>query len=256
MQEFSVAFISGATAGIGKATSVKFARNGYNVIITGRRKDRLHELASLIRSETAADVLPLCFDVRDPEEVKGVVSGLDDKWRSVSVLVNNAGLAAGLSTIDEGVQDDWEVMIDTNIKGLLYLSRQIIPIMKEHGSGHIINIGSIAGKEVYPKGNVYCATKHAVDALTKAMRIDLLPYWIRVTGVHPGAVDTEFSLVRYKGDASRAAEVYKGFEPLHAEDVAEVIWFAASRPPHVTVNDIVIMPTAQANTSNILKKQI
>jgi 3-hydroxy acid dehydrogenase / malonic semialdehyde reductase len=235
MQEFSVAFISGATAGIGKATSVKFARNGYNVIITGRRKDRLHELASLIRSETAADVLPLCFDVRDPEEVKGVVSGLDDKWRSVSVLVNNAGLAAGLSTIDEGVQDDWEVMIDTNIKGLLYLSRQIIPIMKEHGSGHIINIGSIAGKEVYPKGNVYCATKHAVDA---------------------GAVDTEFSLVRYKGDASRAAEVYKGFEPLHAEDVAEVIWFAASRPPHVTVNDIVIMPTAQANTSNILKKQI
>lgn len=253
MQEVRVAFISGATAGIGEAAAAKFAGNGYNVIITGRRQERLKKLSDHLKDEYRIDVMPLCFDVRVNSEVNAAISGLGEKWRRIDVLVNNAGLASGLSTIDEGELDDWEVMIDTNIKGLLYVSREIIPLMKKNGKGHIINIGSIAGKEVYLKGNVYCATKHAVDALSKAMRIDLLPHGIRVTAVHPGAVDTEFSLVRYKGDRNRAADVYKGFEPLHAEDIADTIYFVASRPPHVNINDIVIMPAAQANTSNIIK---
>ena len=247
------AFITGTTSGIGKATAEIFAKNNYKVIITGRRTERLKQLSNKIKKQYKVEVLPLCFDVRNQKEVDKAIHSLSGAWKNIDVLVNNAGLADGFGTIQDGNISDWETMIDTNIKGLLYVSKAIFPLMIAENSGHIINIGSIAGKEVYAKGNVYCATKSAVDALTKAMRIDLLPYNIKVTGIHPGAVETEFSLVRYKGDAAKAKDVYKGFTPLIAEDIAETIWFVASRPAHVTINDIIIMPTAQANTQHILK---
>lgn len=248
------AFITGATSGIGKATAEIFAKNKYNVIITGRRAERLKQLSEEIKKKYKVDVLPLCFDVRNQKKVDKAILSLSGTWKNVAVLVNNAGLAAGLGTIQDGDSSDWETMIDTNIKGLLYVSKAIMPLMIAVHSGHIINIGSIAGKEVYAKGNVYCATKSAVDALTKAMRIDLLPHNIKVTGIHPGAAETEFSLVRYKGDAAKAKDVYKGFTPLSAKDIAETIWFVASRPAHVNINDIIITPTAQANTQHILKQ--
>jgi 3-hydroxy acid dehydrogenase / malonic semialdehyde reductase len=252
-----IALITGATAGIGEATALKFASEGYNVIITGRRSERLLQLAKEIEKKNNVKVLPLVFDVRYRKQVEEAINNLTInltiEWKSIDVLVNTAGLASGLSTIDEGDIEDWEVMIDTNIKGLLYISRAIMPLMIQNKKGQIINIGSIAGKEAYLKGNVYCATKHAVDALTKSMRIDLLPHQIRVTGIHPGAVETEFSLVRYKGDKRKAEAVYWGFEPLVAADIAETIYFVASRPAHVNINDIIIMPTAQASTSHILK---
>ena len=243
--------ITGATSGFGKAAALKFAENGYSVIITGRRKELLEKLSSEIKKKFKMDVLPLHFDVQDFNKVKTAINTLRGKWKNIDVLVNNAGLAAGFGSIDEGVVDDWEQMIDTNIKGLLYVSKLIFPVMIKRKQGHIINIGSVAGKEVYAKGNVYCATKFAVDALTKAMRIDLLPFNIKVTGICPGAAETEFSLVRFKGDAQKAKNIYTGFTPLTAGDVAEVIWFAASRPAHVNINDIVIMPTAQADTKNL-----
>lgn len=251
--QHKIAMITGATAGIGKATAIKFAEGGYHLIITGRRRERLFQLSGELKSKHGIEVLPLAFDVRNRKEVETTIATLPAEWQNVDVLLNNAGLASGLSTIQEGDIEDWEVMIDTNVKGLLYISRAVMPMMIQAGRGHIINLGSIAGKETYLKGNVYCATKHAVDSLTKAMRIDLLPHGIRVTGIHPGAVETEFSLVRYKGDVSKAKAIYQGFQPLMPEDIADVIYFAATRPPHVNINDLIIMPIAQANTSNILK---
>jgi NADP-dependent 3-hydroxy acid dehydrogenase YdfG len=234
-----------------------FAKNGWDVIINGRRTDRLNALEDEIHSlQQGTRVLKLPFDVRDRHLVKESIEQLKDDWKQVDVLVNNAGLASGLSFIHEGNIDDWETMIDTNVKGLLYVSRAIMPGMVERKSGHIINISSIAGKEAYPKGNVYCATKHAVDALTKSMRIDLLPFGIRVTSVDPGAAETEFSIVRFGGDKQKADQVYKGYKPLMAEDVADVIFYAATRPPHVTLNDILITPLAQANTSNFHKENL
>ena len=249
-----IALITGATAGIGKATAELFAKNGYNIIITGRRKERLDEFSAYLKSTYKVDVLNLCFDVRKLTEVETAIASIPSDWKKINVLVNNAGLAVGLGPIQEGVVDDWERMIDTNIKGLLYITRTIAPIMIENGYGHIVNIGSIAGKEVYANGNVYCATKHAVDALNKAMRIDMLPHGIKVTGIHPGMVETEFSIVRYKGDEERAKNVYKGLQPLTAEDIAETIYWAASRPAHVNISDVIITPTVQANATNTIRK--
>lgn len=249
-------FITGATSGIGKACAEIFAKNNFNLIITGRRIERLNALKLELMSKYEIDVISLNFDVRDEAEVNKCVDTLNqDVKENISILINNAGLAVGRGPINDGLIDDWNRMIDTNIKGLLYVSKAIIPILKENQSGHIFNIASIAGKEVYAGGNVYCATKHAVDALSKAMRIDLLTYQIKVTNIAPGAVDTEFSLVRFKGDEQTANNVYQGFTPLCAEDVADVIYFAASRPSHVNLNDITIMPSAQANGSIIHKVQ-
>lgn len=249
-----IAFITGATSGFGKATALLYAKNGYNIVITGRRKERLEELSAHIRSTYKVDVLSLNFDVRNLKEVEAAVNSLRPEWKKINVLVNNAGLAVGLSPIQEGVIDDWERMIDTNIKGLLYMTRSLSPIMIQNGYGHIVNIGSIAGKEVYANGNVYCATKHAVDALSKAMRIDLLQHGIKVTAIHPGMVETEFSIVRFKGDEERAKNVYKGVKPLSSEDIAETIYWVTSRPEHVNINDIIIMPTAQANPTHTVRK--
>lgn len=250
----STILVTGATAGIGKATAYLFAHHGWNIIITGRRAERLKQIEEEIQSLTGSKVLSLCFDVRNRNDVVNQLNGMPHQWKNIDVLVNNAGLAQGLSTIQEGNFDDWETMIDTNIKGLLYVSRVIMPWMIEKKRGHIINLSSIAGKEAYPKGNVYCSTKFAVDAISKSMRIDLLEHGIKVTSINPGAVDTEFSLVRFKGDADRASKTYKGYEPLHAQDVAEVIYFAATRPPHVCLNEIILTPLAQANTFLLIKK--
>jgi NADP-dependent 3-hydroxy acid dehydrogenase YdfG len=249
-----IAFITGATSGLGKATAELFAKNGYNIVITGRRKERLDELSAHLISSYNVKVLSLNFDVRNLKEVESAVNALSADWKKINVLVNNAGLAVGLGPINEGVIDDWERMIDTNIKGLLYITRCLSPIMIENGYGHIVNIGSIAGKEVYANGNVYCATKHAVDALSKAMRIDLLQHNIKVTAIHPGMVETEFSIVRFKGDEDRAKNVYKGVTPLSADDIADTIYWVASRPAHVNINDIIIMPSAQANPTHTIRK--
>ena len=254
MKTKKIVFITGATSGIGKACAKKFAANNCDVIITGRRNDLLKDLAIQLKQKYNIDVCCLNFDIRKLTEVKKAITFLEGKWKEIDILVNNAGLAAGLDPIDKGNIDDWENMIDTNIKGLLYVSRHIIPIMTSRNSGHIINIGSIAGKETYANGNVYCATKHAVDSLTKGMRIDLLKYGIKVTAVHPGAVETEFSLVRFKGDKQAAENVYKGFKPLTGEDIAEIVYYVTSQPEHVNINDIIVMPTAQANTVHIFRK--
>jgi len=245
--------ITGATSGIGQACTEKFAANNHDLIITGRRESRLKELAEKLKKNFGIQVLPLSFDIRNKKEVDESVAKIPSDWK-VEILLNNAGLAAGLSPIQEGSVEDWEQMIDTNIKGLLYISKAIIPKMIEQGKGHIINIGSIAGKEVYPQGNVYCASKHAVDALTKGMRLDLLPHGIKVSQVAPGLVETEFSLVRFKGDTEIAEKVYQGYEPLKGEDVADAAYYIASLPPHVNINDLLIMPTAQANAIALLKK--
>ncbi|MFI5138557.1 MAG: SDR family NAD(P)-dependent oxidoreductase [Sphingobacteriales bacterium] len=249
-----IALITGATSGIGEACAYLFAREQYNLVLTGRRTDRLEKLAKALNAGYNVDVIISSFDVRDREQVISNLEGLPEKWKKVNVLVNNAGLSQGLDPIQNGSPDDWETMIDTNIKGLLYVSKVVSNWMINSRFGHIINIGSIAGKEVYPNGNVYCATKAAVDALNKAMRIDLVQYGIKVTGVHPGAVETEFSEVRFKGDRERAKKVYEGFEPLVAADIAETIWFAVSRPAHVNINDMVVMPTAQAAATIINRK--
>ena len=249
-----IALITGATSGIGKATAQVLAKNHYRLIITGRRRERLEKLKQEIENETGSQVLSLAFDVRDKAAVKERLGNLPEKWRTIDVLINNAGLAVGASTIDKGEMDDWERMIDTNIKGLLYVSKAIMPGMISRKKGHIVNMASIAGKEVYLHGNVYCATKHAVDALSKAMRIDLLPHGIKVTNIAPGMVETEFSVVRYKGNQKKAGEVYRQMQPLEGKDIAEVILFALNRPPHVTLNDILIMPTDQANTSHLIRR--
>lgn len=247
------ALITGASAGFGKATAEILAANGWNLIICGRRKVRLDVLERQLKEKYKVDVLSLSFDIRNNEEVKKAIATLTDQWKEIDLLVNNAGLASGFASIQEGNTDDWELMIDTNVKGLLYMTRCIAPMMIARKQGHIINIGSVAGKEVAALGNVYCATKHAVDALTKAMRIELLSHNIKVTQIAPGMAETEFSIVRFKGDDERAKNVYKGIEPLHAEDIAETIWWIVSRPPHVNINDIVIMPTAQANATTLIR---
>lgn len=248
-----IALITGATSGIGEAAAYKLAQEGTDLIVSGRREARLLQLKNKLE-ERNVRVLPLCFDVRNETGVREALHSLPDEWTHIDILINNAGLAAGLSTLQEGDSDDWNRMIDTNVKGLLYVTRAVAPGMVARKSGHIINIGSIAGKEVYPGGNVYCATKHAVDALTKGMRIDLLPHGINVTQICPGAVETEFSIVRFHGDRARAARVYEGFESLVAEDIAECIRFVLSRPPHVNINDMVVMPTAQA-TATLFHKE-
>ena len=242
-----IALITGATSGIGRATAIKFAQEGFRLIITGRREERLLELGQLLHGQYGAHVISFCLDVRNRNDVEARLGNLPGEWENVDILVNNAGLAAGLALIHEGDIDNWEQMIDTNIKGLLYVTRCITPRMVARKTGHIINVGSIAGREVYPNGNVYCATKHAVDALSKAMRLDLVNYGIKVTQICPGAVETEFSLVRFKGDQARADKVYEGFDPLVAEDIAAAIWYAVSAPSHVDVQDLLVMPKAQAS---------
>lgn len=249
-----IALITGASAGIGEACARVLAKEGYQLILAARRKDRLEILAEDLKQAYNTNSYLIELDVRDNRAVNKVFENLPAAWKAVDVLVNNAGLSQGLDPIQTGDTDDWDRMIDTNIKGLLYVTRAITPGMVERKSGHIINIGSIAGKEVYPNGNVYCATKHAVDALSKGMRIDLLPYGIKVTAIHPGMVETEFSIVRFKGDEDRAAAVYHNLEPLVAQDIAEAAWFAISRPPHVNINDLLIMPTIQANSTQIFRK--
>lgn len=251
-----IAFITGASSGIGEATALLLAKNNFDIIITGRRKPRLEKLKNKIETETDAKVLLLNYDIRSLEANKKAITNIPDEWKNIDILINNAGLAAGLSSVQEGDFDEWERMIDTNIKGLLYITRLITPGMAERGSGHIINISSIAGKETYPMGNVYCASKHAVQSLTKGMRLDLLKHGIKVSSVSPGAVDTEFSVVRFNGDAERAKQVYKGFTPLYAQDVAETILFILTRPKHVNIDDILIMPTDQAFSRDFNRKEI
>lgn len=241
-----IALITGATAGIGEACAHIFAREGYDLILTGRRQDRLDRLAQRLNTDYNIRIAVAAFDIRVKEQVMHHLDTLPDEMKKVDVLVNNAGLSQGLEPLQKGSYDEWDTMIDTNIKGLLYVSKIVSNWMIDNGFGHIINLGSIAGKDVYANGNVYCATKAAVDALNKGMRIDLLPHGIKVTAVHPGAVETEFSEVRFKGDKDRAKKVYEGFTPLSAADVAETIWYVASRPAHVNINDLVLMPTAQA----------
>lgn len=246
--------ITGATSGIGEATAILLAQNNFNLIITGRRTDRLKNLKDKIESETEANVFALNFDIRNRQETEKAIKSLPDRWQSVNILINNAGLAAGLSAINNGDVDDWERMIDTNVKGLLYITRLISAQMIERGEGHIVNISSIAGRETYPMGNVYCATKHAVEALTKGMRIDFLKNGIKVSSVSPGAVETEFSLVRFKGDRERAQKVYEGFTPLFAKDIAETILFVVTRPKHVNIDDILVMPADQASSRDFNRK--
>jgi 3-hydroxy acid dehydrogenase / malonic semialdehyde reductase len=248
-----IVLVTGATAGFGRAIALKFAENGYDVIITGRREERLISLKNEIETQYKRKVISLCFDVRNSDDVSTALNSLSGAWKKVDVLVNNAGLAQGLSTIQEGNLDDWNTMIDTNVKGLLYVSRIVLPWLIENGKGHVINIGSVAGKYAYPKGNVYCASKHAVDAISKSMRIDMLPYGIRVTAINPGAAETEFSLVRFKGDEERAKQAYLGYVPLSADDIADIAWFAASRPAHVVLNDIIVTPLAQASPAYMHK---
>jgi len=249
-----IAIVTGATSGIGRATAIALARNNFDVVISGRRAEKLEGVEEEIRSKTDADVLSLCFDIRTLDEVSDACGKLKGKWASADVLVNNAGLAAGFSQIHNGQVEDWDQMIDTNIKGLLYITRLITPGMVERGRGHIINIGSIAGKEAYEFGNVYNATKYAVDGLTQAMRIDLVEHGIKVTAINPGAAETEFSLVRFKGDRTQADKVYEGYTPLYAEDIAEAILFAVTRPPHVNIDELLIMPSAQARTRKFNRK--
>jgi 3-hydroxy acid dehydrogenase / malonic semialdehyde reductase len=243
-----IAMITGATSGFGKACAEKFGCNGYDLIITGRREDRLEQLQKELQQHYNVAVFPLVFDVRDRKAVFTAVENLDDDWKQIGVLINNAGLALGRDYFEEASLDDWEVMVDTNLKGLLYVSKAVLPFMIKQKNGHIINIGSTAGKEVYEKGNVYCASKHAVAAVSESMRVDLLRHGIRVTAIHPGAAETEFSLVRFKGNADLAATVYAGFKPLSAADVAEVVYYCATLPAHVCINDLVMTCTAQANS--------
>lgn len=239
--------LTGATSGIGEATARLLAKNHYNLVLCGRRRERLEALKTELQAQTK--VTTLSFDVRDQEAVVASLKSLAPEWRSIDVLINNAGNAHGLDPIHRGSVADWDAMMDINVKGLLYVSREVIPGMTERGSGHIINIGSVAGKEVYANGNVYCASKFAVDALTQGMRIDLNPFGIKVTGIHPGLVETEFSLVRFKGDAERASAVYNGLQPLTGADIADMILYVLSTPDHVMIADMVVFPKAQASAT-------
>lgn len=246
------ALITGATSGIGRATAHEFAKQGINLVLCGRRQERLDTIQNALERQT--NVQTLNFDVRDNQATKKAIASLGEDFKNIDILINNAGNAHGLDPIQSGSTDDWDAMMDINVKGLLYVSKAIIPQMTERKSGHIINIGSSAGKEVYPKGNVYCASKHAVLAITEGMRIDLNPYGIKVSAINPGLVETEFSQVRFKGDAI-ADSVYKGYKALQPEDIAEIIYFAISRPAHVNIADLLVFPTAQANSTTVKKKQ-
>lgn len=248
-----IALITGATSGIGAACARLFAAQGFKLILVARRAALLEQLAAELEGQHQTAVQILIADVRDKQVINTVLESLPESWKQVDVLINNAGLSQGLDPIDKGDTDDWDTMIDTNVKGLLYVTKVVSNWMIHGKSGHIINIGSIAGKEVYPNGNVYCATKHAVDALNKGMRMDLLPHGIKVTAINPGMVETEFSLVRFKGDQDRAKGVYQGFDPLLAQDIADAIWFVVSRPAHVNINDMLIMPAAQASATLTIK---
>lgn len=248
-----IILITGATAGFGSATAIKFARNGYNVIITGRRKERLAELEKELASFNV-NVLSLNFDVRNKSEVDSAIINLPEKWKNIDILVNNAGLASGLSHIDDGDSEDWDRMIDTNVKGLLYVTRAVAPLMIAREKGHIINISSIAGTDIYENGNVYCATKSAVNTLSRAMRIEMLRHNIKVTNIAPGMAETEFSKVRFKGDMEKADAVYKGVDALTAEDIADAIYFCATTPAHVCINNLEITPTQQAAVSHVNRK--
>lgn len=256
MLENKIALITGASAGIGAACARKLAQDGYNLILCARRMEKLEALSKDLQKNSSVEILNITLDVRNQEEVKEKLGNLPGNWQNIHVLINNAGLSQGLDPIHEGDFGDWDRMIDTNIKGLLYITKTVAPGMVKRKAGHIINLGSIAAKEVYPNGNVYCATKHAVDALSKSMRIDLLPYGIKVTGIHPGMVETEFSLVRFKGDEERAKTVYSNLTPLYAEDIAETISFVLSRPAHVNINELTIMPTAQASGTLVHRETI
>lgn len=247
--------VTGATSGFGKAIATKFAAAGWRCIITGRRKDKLEALADELSTSYKAEIRGLVFDVQNKDHVFAEISNLPVEWGIIDVLVNNAGLALGRDSFDEASLDDWDTMIDTNVKGLLYMSKAVLPGMISRKKGHIINIGSTAGKEVYMNGNAYCASKHAVDAITKAQRMDLLPHRIKVTAIHPGAAETEFSNVRFKGDQQKADAVYEGYEPLHAEDIADTVFYCANLPEHVCINDLVITCTAQANSFYTFKEQ-
>lgn len=243
-----IVFITGATSGFGEACARKFASEGWSIILNGRRQDRLESIAKQLEEAHKVKTILLPFDVRNEPDVRNAIQHLPDEWKNIDVLINNAGLALGRDLIQDGDISDWDTMIDTNVKGLLYVTRAVMPLMIERKKGHIINLGSVAGKEVYERGNVYCATKFAVDALSKSMRIDLLPYGIKVTAIQPGAADTEFSLVRFKGNETAARKIYEGYEPLSARDVADVIYYTTTLPEHVCINDLVITCKAQANT--------
>lgn len=246
-------FITGATSGFGASCAAAFAKEKHRLILTGRRGKRLEQVAESLRNDYGIEVLTLNFDVRNRNLVKQAIDKIPESWRNIDILINNAGLAAGSDPLQEGNMDDWDQMIDTNIKGLLYVTKNVFPLLVQSSCPHIVNIGSIAGKEVYAKGNVYCATKFAVDALTRGMRIDMLGHGIKVTQIAPGAAETEFSQVRFKGDMEAAANVYKGYQPLLAEDIANAIVWVTCLPPHVNINDLVIMPTAQASPAYIHK---
>ena len=247
-----IILVTGASSGFGKAIATKFAAGGWNVILTARRKEKLDELSKALESNYGIKTLSLIFDVQDKKAVFDNLQNLPTEWQAINILVNNAGLALGRDSFENANLEDWETMIDTNVKGLLYASKAVLPMLIKE-KGHIINIGSTAGKEVYKDGNVYCASKHAVDAISKAQRIDLLQYQIKVTAIHPGAADTEFSVVRFKGDAEKANAVYTGYTPLMAEDIADTVWYVANTPAHVCINDLVITCTAQANSMYLHK---
>ena len=247
-----IILVTGASSGFGKAIATKFAAGGWNVIITGRRKEKLEVLAKALEANYGIKTLCLNFDVQDKKAVFDNLQNLPTEWQAINILVNNAGLALGRDSFEKANLEDWETMIDTNVKGLLYASKAVLPMLIKE-KGHIINIGSTAAKEVYKDGNVYCASKHAVDAISKAQRIDLLQYQIKVTAIHPGAADTEFSVVRFKGDAEKAKAVYTGYTPLMAEDIADTVWYVANTPAHVCINDLVITCTAQANSMYLQK---
>jgi NADP-dependent 3-hydroxy acid dehydrogenase YdfG len=248
-----IILITGASSGFGKAIAEKFAAGGWNLILTARRQEKLATVATDLEKQFGIKTLPLIFDIQDKKAVFEKLSNLPTEWQAIDILVNNAGLALGRDSFQDAAIEDWETMIDTNVKGLLYASKAVLPFIIKQ-KGHIINIGSTAGKEVYKDGNVYCATKHAVDAITKAQRIDLLPYEVKVTAIHPGAVETDFSLVRFKGDASKANAVYAGYEPLKAEDIADITWYVANVPKHVCINDVVMTCVAQANSTTLFKQ--
>ena len=250
-----IVLVTGATSGFGRAIAESFAAAGDHVILTGRRKDRLASLADTLSKNHGIRTLPLSFDVRDRGEVMRGIGDLPPEWTPVDILVNNAGLALGRDLFDEAELDDWDAMIDTNVKGLLYTTKAALPHLRKGGGGHIVNMGSIAGREVYEKGNAYCASKHAVDAISKSMRVDLLRHSIKVTAVHPGAAETEFSLVRFKGDPDAAKAVYEGYEALTAADVADVVRYCTDLPPHVCLNEVVVTCTAQANSTSFLKRK-
>jgi NADP-dependent 3-hydroxy acid dehydrogenase YdfG len=247
-----IILITGASSGLGKATAEKFAAEGWNLILTARRKEKLAVVVDDIEKKYGVKTLSLIFDVQDKKAVFEHLENLPKEWQAINVLLNNAGLALGRDPFEEANLEDWETMIDTNLKGLLYASKAVLPFIIAQ-KGHIINIGSTAGKEVYKDGNVYCATKHAVDAISKAQRIDLLQHQVKVTAIHPGAVETDFSLVRFKGDTTKAEAVYAGYTPLKAEDIADTIWYVANTPEHVCINDLVITCTAQGNSTTIFK---